>query len=147
MSLDSKVIGRRVNQLRELQGRSLGVLSEEATVSKSYLAKLEKGEVDNPGLNTLHRVASALGVTLADLLASEEPEGRAEPESPTKSYEELLNNLPKSLRKFLDAQEASGDRLPADTIRALASLKFRGRQPRRAEDWQFVYDALRRSLR
>ena len=59
----------------------------------------------------------------------------------------LMENLPAGLREFLDEEERAGQPVPAPTIRALALAEFRGRRPERPDDWRFLYDALRRSVR
>lgn len=150
MTIDVDFLGRRIRQLRELKGHSLSRVAEDADVSKSYLAKLERGEIDNPGLKTLYRIAAALGVTLAELLPTrtEEADASHEPTGPaaTSEYERLLGDLPQGLKAFLEKKEQAGDRLPADAVKSLASIQFRGKKPQEVEDWQFLYDAIKRSL-
>jgi transcriptional regulator with XRE-family HTH domain len=152
MAIDASALGTRIAQLRELRGLSIGALAEQAdNLAKSYLAKLERGDVENPGLRTLSSIARALGVTVADLLKPAEP---ARKRSGSALLDEdadlrrLMENLPPGLREFLDdEEERAGQPVPAPTIRALALAEFRGRRPERPEDWRFLYDALRRSVR
>lgn len=150
MTIDVDFLGRRIRQLRELKGQSLSGLADDADVSKSYLAKLERGEIDNPGLKTLYRIAVALGVTLAELLpnTTEDADESQEPTGPvaTSEYERLLEELPQGLKAFLEQKEEAGDRLSADEVKSLASIQFRGKKPQGIEDWQFLYDAIKRSL-
>jgi transcriptional regulator with XRE-family HTH domain len=119
-------------------------------MAKSYLAKLERGEVENPGLKTLDAIAHALNATLADLLAPSEVAGRdveAGGESDVLDFEKLLASIPPELRQFLQEMEKGGERLPADIVRSLASIQFRGKRPKTVSDWRFVvYDALSRSI-
>lgn len=151
MAVDAVALGRRIAQLRQLRGLSLGGLAEQAGgIAKSYLAKLERGEVENPGLRTLAGVARALGVTVADLLQPVEPErGPAGTSllSDEADLERLMANLPPGLKEFLEEMALSGQPIPAGTIRSLAFAEFRGRRPERVEDWRFLYDALVRSVR
>ena len=65
----AEVVGQRLRQLRELKGLSLNALAHSASVAKSYLSKLERGEVPNPGVMTIARLAEALGTNLPQLLA------------------------------------------------------------------------------
>jgi XRE family aerobic/anaerobic benzoate catabolism transcriptional regulator len=60
-------LGRRVREARERRGMARKVLSVAADVSERYLAALETGE-GNASVVLLRRVASALGLRLADLL-------------------------------------------------------------------------------
>ena len=151
MFLDVVALGARITQLRTLRGMSLGALADAADgMAKSYLAKLEKGEVDNPGLKTLSAIARALDVTVADLLQPAESargtngEALLEEES---DYRRLLADLPRGLADFLNEMSNDKRPVPPRTVRMLAAAEFRGRKPERAEDWRFLYDALVRSVR
>lgn len=151
MPLDVSALGRRIAQLRELRGLSLGALADAADgMAKSYLAKLERGEVENPGLRTLSSIARALDVTVADLLQPAESERGAEGEAllaERAGFERLMANLPAGLKEFLDSMATEKRPVPPETVRALAAVQFRGRRPERAEDWRFLYDAMMRSIR
>lgn len=151
MAVDVVALGARIAQLRELRGMSLGALAEAADgMAKSYLAKLERGEVENPGLRTLSSIARALNVTVADLLQKAEPERGHEGETllvEQAEFERLLANLPPGLKDFLDRMAEERKPVPPETVRALAAVQFRGRRPERAEDWRFLYDAMVRSIR
>jgi XRE family transcriptional regulator, aerobic/anaerobic benzoate catabolism transcriptional regulator len=60
-------LGARVREAREQRGMARRVLSKAADVSERYLASLESGE-GNASIILLRRVASALGLQLADLI-------------------------------------------------------------------------------
>jgi transcriptional regulator with XRE-family HTH domain len=141
--------GRRLTQLRELRGLSLSATAAAAGIAKSYLLKLERGEVENPGLKTLDAIARALGTTLAELLApsSAEP-GLTHPTSDPAiaEFEQLVASLPPELKEFLAQMEREEEKLPADVVRSLASIQFRGKRPRSAADWRFIYEALNRTI-
>ena len=62
-----EVIARRVAAFRKRQSLSLDRLAARAGVSKASLAGLEKG-TGNPGIALLCQTASALGVSVSDLL-------------------------------------------------------------------------------
>ena len=147
MTIDVRLLGKRLKQARELRGGSLSGLAARANVSKSYLAKLERGEIENPGLKTLQAITRALELTLSDLLPTpESAEPQPGEESAIAAHERLLEDLPPGLRQFLDQKEKEGERLPADVVRSLASIQFRGKKPQGVQDWQFLYDAITRSL-
>lgn len=151
MAIDAGALGARITRLRELRGLSIGALADAAGgMAKSYLAKLERGEVENPGLKTLSAIARALDVTVADLLKSAEPARGAEGEAllaEQADLERLMANLPPGLGDFLKQMADDGRPVPAGTVRSLAMAEFRGRRPERPEDWRFLYDALVRSVR
>ena len=65
-------IARRVAEYRRRQGLSLDQLAARAGVSKGSLAGLEKAS-GNPGISLLCQTAAALGVSVADLLATSTP--------------------------------------------------------------------------
>lgn len=151
MGLDVNALGTRIAHLRSFRGLSLGSLADAADgMAKSYLAKLEKGEVENPGLKTLNSIARALDVTVADLLRPVElgrgtsGEALLDEES---AYGRLMAQLPQGLEDFLQQMVAEGRPVPPRTVRMLAAAEFRGRKPAQAEDWRFLYDALVRSVR
>lgn len=151
MAVDVAVLGANVARLRELRGLSLGALGEAAGgLAKSYLAKLEKGDVENPGLRTLSAIARALDVTVADLLRTAEPDSGPEGQAllaQQAAFTQVLADLPAGLREFLDRMAAERRPVPPDMVRALAAVQFRGRRPERPDDWRFLYDAMIRSVR
>ena len=151
MAVDVTVLGARIAQLRELRGLSLGALADAAGgMAKSYLAKLEKGEVENPGLRTLSAIARALGVTVADLLELAEPQRRADGAAllaEESEFQQIMANLPPGLREFLDEMAAEREPVPPEMVRALAAVQVRGRRPERSRDWRWLYDAMIRSTR
>lgn len=61
-------LGRRVRSLRERKGLSQEQLAEAADLHWTYVSGIERGK-RNPGLNTLGRLARALGVTPSKLLS------------------------------------------------------------------------------
>jgi XRE family aerobic/anaerobic benzoate catabolism transcriptional regulator len=61
-------LGRRVRETRERRGMARKILAGEADMSERYLAQLEAGD-GNSSIVLLRRVASALGVPLAELLS------------------------------------------------------------------------------
>jgi XRE family aerobic/anaerobic benzoate catabolism transcriptional regulator len=68
--------GKRVRELRERRGLTRKLLAREANVSERYLGQLESGD-GNVSIILLRRIASALNVTLSDMLTPE-PEEAAE---------------------------------------------------------------------
>lgn len=124
---DDGAIGGRIRAYRKDRGMTLTALAATAGVSKSHLSALENGTGARPGAAILHKLAVALGVTLADLIGRE-----IRPQAPTE--------LPASLLEFAKAQ-----RLPQADIDMLASIAFRGEQPRTPERWAYIYTAIKTS--
>jgi len=60
-------MGLRLRRLREQQGLSVRGLASKARVDWSAINRIELGKV-NPRLNTLEKLAKALGVGLRDLM-------------------------------------------------------------------------------
>lgn len=125
--LDAVSIGHRIASLRTDKGLSLGELAAQATVSKSYLSTVEKGSGSRPGATILHKIAQALGVTLADLVGRE-------------VLVDPLTPIPDELRAL-----ASERKLPKRDVEMLAGIAFRGEAPRTKERWAFIYDAIKNS--
>jgi XRE family aerobic/anaerobic benzoate catabolism transcriptional regulator len=64
-------LGKRVRELRDRRGMSRKLLARESGVSERYLGHLEAGE-GNISVLLLRKVASALSVTLGEMLVAEE---------------------------------------------------------------------------
>src|SRR5690242_3368452 len=128
MTVDVRALGARIFRLRELRGISLGALAEAAGgLAKSYLAKIEKGEVENPGLRTLSAIAQALDVTIGDLLEPAEPVRGSEGDAllaEKAEFERLMANLPPGLADFLQQMAAERRSVPPETVRTLALAEF-----------------------
>lgn len=150
MELDPKLLGTRLAQIRQLHGKSLSSLATEVDISKSYLAKLERGDVENPGVNTLNRIAEKLGISLVTLFApatgSHARPRWSEVVDPLEA-EDVRANLPPGLGECLAKLEQRDGPLSADTIVSLGRLRFHGKRPRDPRDWEFVYEAVERCLK
>ena len=55
--------------LREEKGLTQVDLANKAKVERTYIVKLESGDKKNPSLGILRKLAKALGVPVAELLA------------------------------------------------------------------------------
>jgi XRE family transcriptional regulator, aerobic/anaerobic benzoate catabolism transcriptional regulator len=118
-------LGDRVRQTRTRRGITRRVLAAQSTVSERYLAQLEAGE-GNASILVLQRIATALGLALAELVA----------DSPTPALEyvllqTLLKDLPSAtlnrirLQLLKDYGAELGDSRAADAPR-IALLGLRG---------------------
>ncbi|MEY3459495.1 MAG: HTH-type transcriptional regulator SinR [Planctomycetota bacterium] len=68
----SRHVCRRIHQLRQERGWSLDVLSRASGVSRSMLSQIER-EQANPTLAVTVRIASALGLSMAELVDQASP--------------------------------------------------------------------------
>jgi transcriptional regulator with XRE-family HTH domain len=121
-------LGQRVRLRREEKGLSLSALARASKVSKGYLSQIENDAAPRPSGDTLFKMATALGTTVADLLGREvEPASR---------------EVSAALIEF-----ARTAQLPDADIQMLAGIRYRGEQPRTAEDWRYLYESIRRTIR
>lgn len=67
MNYDHRITGDIIRQLRRRRGLSQEVLSGLAALSRSHLVDIERGSID-PTVETLWRIAEALGMRLSDLM-------------------------------------------------------------------------------
>ena len=121
-------LGDRIRQRRDDIGLRAADLARRARISKGYLSEIESGNTVRPSAEVLDRLATALGTTIADLLDRE-----IRPAAAT---------IPPSLQAF-----AASRGLPAEDLHMLAQIRFRGEQPSTAEDWGYLYESIKRSIR
>lgn len=134
-------LGERIVLLREGRGMSMTELADVADLAKSYLFKIERGEVLNPGIQTLTSIAEALGTTVHDLLPRPDRAGK---ENSGLAFEMVVDTIPRPLWEFLRRQEEKNDPVPDDAKRALALMRHRGRRPETADDYALLYSMLKR---
>lgn len=60
-------VSDNIRKLRQKKGISQDRLSKEADLALNTIVKIETGENPNPTVETLEKIAKALGVTIADL--------------------------------------------------------------------------------
>lgn len=121
--------GQRLRWLREQRGMSLDQLASKAKISRAYLWKLEKKPDANPSIDLVEQLAAALGVAPADLLDDQTTARDGETQIP-----EALQAL--QARKGLNSEEVAD----------LARIRFRGRRPATADDWDLIYLSLKKIL-
>jgi len=61
-------INRNIKKLRQAKDLSQDRLSKAADVSYNLIIKLETGGITNPTIETLQKIAKALGVSVDDLI-------------------------------------------------------------------------------
>lgn len=73
MNYDNRITGIIIKNLRQKKGLTQDVLSGLAGIGRSHLAMIESGE-KNANVDTLWRIADALGISLSELFALVENE-------------------------------------------------------------------------
>jgi transcriptional regulator with XRE-family HTH domain len=131
MSKEPDTIGQRIKRFREERGLTPSELADQAEVARSYLSTLERDDegtnVRRPSADTLYRIAEILGVAMSDLLGKSIITTAQTPRSP-------------SLIEFAESRN-----LPEADVEMLAGIRFRGEEPKTAERWEFIYQAIKNS--
>lgn len=68
MSKEKQTIGQIIRKYRLQKGISQDKLSKFADVAFHTIVKIESGETPNPTIDTVKKIAAALGVTVDELL-------------------------------------------------------------------------------
>ena len=77
MRYDYRITGRVIGRLRTRQGMSQEMLSGLAGIARSHLTMIETGR-KNANVDTLWRIAQALGMPLSELMRMVEQEAARE---------------------------------------------------------------------
>lgn len=123
---------QRIRQRMQEKGWGISELAREAGVAKGYLWELLQPEGNKrPGARTLYNLAQALGTSVADLL-----------DQPPAAGAEAAYPVPSELQALAEAEG-----LTPEDVAMLAAIRFRGQQPKTRDDWRFLLDSIRRSVR
>jgi transcriptional regulator with XRE-family HTH domain len=68
MLKEKSLIGKNIKKYRKLAGISQDVLSKKANLAFHTIAKIEAGSTLNPTIDTVKKIADALGVSLDNLI-------------------------------------------------------------------------------
>jgi transcriptional regulator with XRE-family HTH domain len=128
-------IGENIQRIRQQKQMTLPALANEAGLSKGYIYMLESGEMTNPSVDVLDKIANALSCTIADLLGHRKTAIKAS-----------AVEIPDSLTKFAKQRRRAGEPLSEDDIVSLAATQFRGRRPETVEDWAYLYEFFKRTF-
>ena len=127
-------LAENIKRLREKKGFSVRALAREAGVSQPYLRQLENSNRANPSGAVLQKIASVLGVTIADLMGA-----------PVDVSQEAMEAAPKSLQQLMKAKgKALG--LRQEDVEMLSYIHYRGKRPRRPEDYELLFMVIQRIL-
>ncbi len=131
-------LGGRIRALRTAKGTTLPALAEFAGISKGLLSKIETDEDSNPSISTLHKIAEALGVTVADFL-----------ETTRVSVKRVMPDEGADWRKKLIAAFKDQGKEPDPAILNALQL-LRNRKAAKRDDldhWKFLYTSIENSFK
>lgn len=131
-SEDSKALGARITEARNEKNISVARLAELAGVSKAYMHQMENGDCARPSAQVLFNIAQSLDLSVAYLL------GRG-----AKAPEPGTVQIPDSLRDYANSHPD----LTQEDIEMLARIKFRKMQPKAPEDWGYLLESIKRSVK
>lgn len=133
-----KNIGGKIKALRLEKQMTLPALAEKSGLSKGLISNLENSADANPSLDTLHSIAEALDVTLADLLEKEKVQiKKFMPEKPPIWLSPLIEGLKKD-----------GKTPNEDFLQALYVLQHRkANSDLKPEQWRWLYDSIELSFK
>jgi transcriptional regulator with XRE-family HTH domain len=128
-------VAQHLRDARKRAGLTLEQLSEAAKVSKTYLWELENDEDGSkkPSADILLKIAEALSVTIGDLIGL-----------PSLQVDKSRVVLPPSLIEFRDMMAKQMKQpVSEQDLHDLATMRFRGGQPRTKESWYQLYLTLK----
>lgn len=131
-------LAEKLRQARQEAKLTLDQLAEASGLSKTYLWELEHDTegLKKPSADTLMKLVTPLRTTIADLL------GR-----PTVQVNSENVEISDSLREFCDWMKKTDRELSEEEIRDLATMRFRGGQPKTVDDWDDLYRTLKRTTK
>jgi transcriptional regulator with XRE-family HTH domain len=133
-----KNIGGTIKALRQEKQMTLPALAKKSGLSKGLISNLENSPEINPSLDTLHKIAEALDVTLADFLEKEKVQIiKFMPEKPPVWLVPLIEGLKKD-----------GKTPNEDFLQALYVLQHRkANSDIKPEQWRWLYDSIEMSFK
>lgn len=141
-------LGERVRELRTARGITLPKLAAEAGISKGYVWKIEQSGITRavnvrPSNDTLTKLATALGVTVGDLV----DEGQGSKAEVAGVYVfDAGPELPKSLVEYSTTKKRRGEPLRDDQVQMLCRITYDGLEPMNVRDWDYIFESIRRVL-
>ena len=129
-ALDLVKLGQRIRFLRHGKSWSLSDLMEKSGVSKAYISDIENAAAGKPNIQYVYSIATALGVTLDELLEDATPKAR--------QRRRRTEDLPPGLAELQQQLKLSDDE-----VETLAQINFRGNRPKDTEGWRFLLEALK----
>jgi transcriptional regulator with XRE-family HTH domain len=108
-------LGQQITRLMEERGYTPSDLSARSQISLSYLTRILRGEVGNPTIVYLKRIADALGMTVTDLLPDDfgspitSTQLVAESQDQLQAISQRLETLHQMVEQLLEERRKSDD--------------------------------------
>jgi transcriptional regulator with XRE-family HTH domain len=138
--------GARLRSARQRLGLTLKDVSDRSGSSIAYLSDLERGLLKNPTLETLTSLASALDVSLNDLLGVDELGDEGGFPASLERFAKLPQFVEETSRDAKSRRISELD-LRRAWLRALDRIDVYGDRPQSESDYLFIWEAIRRVLR
>ena len=122
--MNAKELGRQVQSKRKEKGLSQTELAKQVNISRNYVSLIERGEAESISMKILNQLAVVLGISPSELTG-----------------ESSMVMIPPSLREF-----ALNKNLPYEMIDKLARIPRRGKEPKTADEWNDLYQAITKFL-
>lgn len=130
-------VSGKLRTLRAERGLTLDELAQSSGLSKGLLSKLENNLDANPSLETLHKIASAFNLTVADLLETEV----------ARAIRFVPSEKPAWVDSLTESLAREGKTVDEDILQALYVLQSRKASVPATEDsWRFMYRSLELSF-
>jgi len=94
-------IGQKIKEIRERQNISMNSLARACEVSQANLSRIESGQ-QQPAFDTLERIITALGFSLVDFFAADQPESESDLQRLVNIVRTLTPEQRQALRVFLE---------------------------------------------
>lgn len=137
MKIHMRNLGPKIRALRTERQITLPELAKRADLSKGLLSKLENEPESNPSITTLFRIAEAFGITVADILESEQAQiKRIVPDEKPEWLEGLVSFL-----------KTKGKEPDPSILEAMYVLRNRKADfTNDLDHWKFVYQSIEKSF-
>ena len=129
------MISEKLKEMRLERNMSVRELAERSGLSQPYIWQIESGRRKNPGGSSLQKLAGALGIGVEELLGT-----------PAELSANDVSDIPESLQEFV-AKRGKALKLRKEDIAMLKHIAYRGRSPETVEDWELIFNFLKRILK
>ena len=132
--MSTETLAERLKRIRTARDMSVADLATVSGLSKPYIWQIEDGKRKTPSGEKLLKLASALGITVGELLGAEEGISPEDLESIPEALEELVKTKGRKLG------------IRKEDLAMLRGIHYRGKRPDNAEDYELILLILRRIL-
>ena len=144
-------LGKRIRDLRLAKGLTQPQLAAKAGISQSHLSNIEqggkKGAEVQPSGAILKRIAQALEVLVGHLLGEAEgipaPAFLHIPRMKSASPPALSSTL----ADYVALCKTKGAPLDEEEVWMLEGIRYKGRAPETVEDWDYLMESIKRTIR